>query len=49
MLFCYTMISYGDTRGTLHFELNLFDCINGFYPGDEIVKGVYTIKQGHFT
>jgi len=27
----------------LHFELNLFDCINGFYPGDEIVKGFYTI------
>jgi len=25
MLFCYTMISYGDARGTLHFELNLFD------------------------
>jgi len=43
MLFCYTMISYGDTRETLHFELNLFDCINGFYPGDEIVKGFYTI------
>jgi len=25
MLFQHTMISYGDARGTLHFELNLFD------------------------
>jgi len=43
ILFCYTMISFGETIRTLHFELKLFDRINVFYPEDEIVKGFYTI------